>query len=111
MSRRRYFFLIALNVAAIIIVAGFTARQTRHEFDDRFQKTKMQLKADKEANRSPELANVDVDNLQADAVGMWLPSGFRDPLNITVWIEDLWYVLIPLVVVLCLGIAFAGDRF
>ena len=110
-KRRGIIYGIAFLSAVAIIAAGiFFTHQTNQQLDERFEEIKQELKADKaEGKLPPELSNFDIDSLRLEDMGMPLPESFKFRVDLSRWMSDFWYVLIPLVLALCLGVAFFAN--
>jgi hypothetical protein len=106
-------YVIASALAIAIIGAGIlVTRRSEREVADRFQQLKTEMKANKAAGiLSPDMSDAEIDNLELRDVGMPMPSGLHTRVDLTRWMTSFWYVLIPLVLVMCLGGAFIVNRF
>ncbi len=111
-ARPRVICGIALVLAAVVIASGlFVTRQTNREVENRFRQFKAKLKADKAAGKlSPEMSDADIDDLQFGNVGMPMSGSLKWYFDLTRWIEDFWFLLIPLLLALCFVGALLLDR-
>jgi hypothetical protein len=105
-------YCIALIVAIAIILVGFAfARLTYGEIETIFEQHHQRLKQQKADGTLPEeWKDVDLDAIKYTEFGMQLTRGMQIRLDLTMWLVELWFVLIPLVMATCLGAAFVWGR-
>src|SRR2546428_3112468 len=103
---------IALGVAVIVILAGVLfVRRTDAEINARLEQERQQWKQQKADGTLPDaMKNVDLDALQLRDVGMTVTPGMMLWLDWAGLLAHFWYVLIPMTVVLCLGVAYLAAR-
>jgi len=105
-------YLIALAIAAIIIVAGIVlVRTTLLEIEADFEQHRQQLKAQKANGTLPDAwQDVDLDKIKYTDVGMKVSESLQIRLDLSMWLQDFWFVFDAFVVVVCLGGAFVWGR-
>jgi hypothetical protein len=98
-------YVIALVASALIILAGILfVRQTYRSFNQYVRQTLKQQKL--AGTLPPELNDVDIDAAdQLPNMQMSLPHHWEIRLKSVMWIEDFWYLLAPLTVMICVGVA------
>ncbi len=103
---------IALIVAAVIIIAGFAfVRLTYGEIEANFEQQRQRLKQQKADGTLPDhWKNVDLDTMKYTDFGMRVTRGMQIRLDLSMWLVELWFVMIPLVVAICLGAAYLLSR-
>jgi hypothetical protein len=109
--------MVWLAVAAVIIALGFayswlTMRSLHAQIADHIGQS---LREQKQAGTlPPEWQGIDPDTADVEKLGdfqMQLPRGMETRLQISLWINDLWYLWAPLVVAVCVLLAmFTGRR-
>jgi hypothetical protein len=102
-------YVVALLVACLLIGAGTLYVRLAHrsiEF-----KLREALRRQKEAGTlPPELQDVDPDAAALADMQVKLSRGDETRLQAAMWLSDLWYVLAPLTVAICLGAAWLIGR-
>ena len=104
------FFSGLLVVAVLIILAGVLfVRQTYRSLNQFVRQTFKQQKA--AGTLPPEFQDVDTDTVdRLPDMQMSLPHPWETRLKMAMWIEDYWYLLAPLVVIVCLGVAALAGK-
>jgi hypothetical protein len=97
-------YVLAAAIACLIISAGFTVSWHIHRsFLDRFRQ---QLRADAAAGKLPrELEGVDLDSVTPEGFDVRVSDAEMTRMQIADLLSHLWFVWAPLVVVVCLGMA------
>ena len=98
-------YVIALAAAALIIFAGaLFVRQTDRSLK---QFVRQSLKQQEAAGTlPPEFQDIDIDAAdRLPDMQMSLPHSWELRRKTAMWLEDFWYLLAPLTVILCLGVA------
>jgi hypothetical protein len=98
-------YVIALAAAALIILAGVLfVRQTYRSFNQFVRQTLKQQKL--AGTLPPEFDDVDIDATdRLPDMQMSLPHKWEIRLKAVMWMRDFCYLLAPLTVLLCLGVA------
>ncbi len=98
---------IALGVAVLITAYGFGfAVHTRMWMDRRYEQFAQELKAKQEAGQlPPEWQDRDLEQTEFSDWGMELSARDKLKVNTAYAIQTLWYVWVPPVFAVCLGIA------
>lgn len=100
---------IALVVAfAILLLAGLFTWQTRRIVREEFRKSLREAKA--AGTLPPGLQHLDPDTAKFEEVGIELPAVSMTRIAIADMILAYWFVLGPLVILLCLGTAALSNR-
>jgi hypothetical protein len=102
---------IALVVAALVVLAGFVfVRSTYAEIRSKF-KQGVTARAAREGRPLTPAQEAELDaEFDRGNFGMTLPSGMMIRLDLSMWLAEFWYILIPLVVLACLAAAFLLGR-
>jgi hypothetical protein len=103
-------YVVASVVASLIILAGaLFIRHTQRSIEQQIRQT---LRDSKERGElPPELQGVDLDTVPLSDFGF--PLSRRDQATVAIagLLSEYWYVWVPLIVVLCFGVAaLAGGR-
>jgi hypothetical protein len=102
-------YWIALVVAlAILLLAGLFSWQTKRIVREQFRKTLREAKA--AGTLPPELQHLDPDTAKPEDLGFELPAALMTRVAIADMILARWFVLGPLVILLCLGAAALSYR-
>jgi hypothetical protein len=104
---------IALGIAALVILAGVVfVRLTDAALNVKFEQQRHRWKQQKADGTLPEaLKDVDLDAMRLDNVGMTVTPGMQLRLDWAGLLTHFWYVLIPLTIGLCLGVAYLVGRY
>jgi hypothetical protein len=103
-------YVIALVAAALIIFGGVLfVSQTHQALIQRVRQSLKQLKW--EGTLPPELQDIDIDATdRLPDMQMSLPHYWETRLKAAMWLEDFWYLVAPLTVILCLGVAALAGK-
>jgi hypothetical protein len=103
-------YVLASVVALLIIGAGaLFIRHTQRSVEQQFRQALRHMK--EKGELPPELQGVDLDTVPPSHFG--IPLSRRDQATVAIagLLFEYWYVWIPLIVVLCFGVAaLAGGR-
>lgn len=105
-------YQIALLIAAVVIGLGFGfAFWTRQELDSAMRTKLKEMNNEGRLPAEYEGADLDTVPLNLDIIVVELPRGLQTRLDIVRWMNDFCWVLAPLVVLVCLGVAaLVGPR-
>jgi len=103
-------YVVALIVACTIFGAG--ALYVLFAFWSVETTIRETLRRQKEAGTlPPDLQDVDPDAPKLPDIAIQLPRGEQTKLQLAMLLEDWWFVLAPLTITVCLGIAKLTERF
>lgn len=103
-------YTVALIVAGLIIAGAFAfASITRRAVHEQLRRD---LRDPEQAGTLPrELEGPDHAMLSAEGFGTEMPHGMRLRIEISDFIDSLWFVWVPLVAAICVGTAFTMGKF
>jgi hypothetical protein len=111
--RRTMFpYLIAVGIASLLIGLGaLFIIHTKQQLNQHLTEQKTLLKQQAaEGKLPPEWQGVNIDAIELSQLQMQLPPDLHARLDIADALSDWWFVLIPIVVGVCLLVAFLGKR-
>src|SRR5271168_405604 len=105
--RKPMLYIIA-GIASLLLLLGgwYFVRSSERFLLSRFEEHKQQLREMRDAGKlPPELQHVDIDRMELEHVAMKLPPGLEERLELAHLLQNYWFVLAPLAIGLCFGMA------
>jgi hypothetical protein len=106
------YYVISLLAGLLLIGCGVAfVWLTQNTVKRHFDQEKQKLIASQAAGQlSAEWKGVDIEKLELSQLSMKVPSDLSLRLDIADFLSAFWYVLVPLTLVVCFGIAFLMSR-
>src|SRR5262245_21305749 len=102
---------IAFVISCATVAAGaLNVRSTRAKVKSLIEQSRQSMKVRAEAGQWPsEMKNSDIDNMRDEEFGMQVPSDLHIRMDISGLLEEFDFIWVPLVFLICFGIAAAID--
>jgi hypothetical protein len=104
---------IIAGIASLLLILGgwYFVHSSERFLQTTFNEEKKQLKEMRDAGKlPPELRDVDIDGLELEHMAMKLPPGMEQRLEFAHLLQNYWFVLSPLAIGLCFGLAWVVGR-
>ncbi|HEV8061706.1 MAG TPA: hypothetical protein VGP68_17650 [Gemmataceae bacterium] len=110
---RKPMLYVVAGIASLLLILGgwYFVRASERVLLSQFEEHKQQLREMRDAGKlPPELQGMDIDRMDLEHMAMRLPPGLEERLEVAHLFQSYWFVLGPLAVALCFGVAWVVGK-